>query len=500
VASLVYTRPFLYPKQEAAIFSSKRWALCEASTKSGKTVGAIAWIIEQALRGERGWHYWWVAPIADQARIAFSRIKAGLTPGTFTARETPTPTITILNGAVIDCKSADRPDSLYGEDVFGGVFDEASRSQAEAWHAFRSTLTQTRGSAVLIGNVKGRKNWFYEFCRRVEKGDEPNGSYQRITWRDAVEAGVLDIEEIEDARRNLPEMVFRELYEAQASDDGGNPFGLQHIAACIGPISNQPPAAFGVDLAKSQDWFVVTGLDISGRVCHFSRWQHVPWRESVRRVHAIVGEDTPTLVDSTGLGDPVLEELQVGHGNISGFHFSNLSKQRIIEGLAVGIQSHEIQYPEGPISAELEVFEFERRGGRWYYSAPEGYHDDCVYSLALSREQLTATVPGANMIGYMQAAGAAEAVEQMRIPTLAEETRAETRELMPWRVGPSASDLLDNDLNELYEDTIRNHPTMRRQLICAGCGQAITDLTRISDGMHFWHAGCARLGLNVRAA
>ena len=40
-----------------------------------------------------------------------------------------------------------------------------------------------------------------------------------ITWEDAVEAGILELEEIEDARRQLPAAVFRELYEAKASDD-----------------------------------------------------------------------------------------------------------------------------------------------------------------------------------------------------------------------------------------------------------------------------------------
>ena len=104
-----FTRPELYAKQREALFCPERWALCEASTKSGKTVGCIAWILEQAFAGQSGMNYWWIAPVADQARIAYSRVKNGLTKGSFTALESPTPRIILMNGALIWFKSADNP-------------------------------------------------------------------------------------------------------------------------------------------------------------------------------------------------------------------------------------------------------------------------------------------------------------------------------------------------------------------------------------------------------
>lgn len=483
-----YDRPYLYPKQLSAIFSKSRWNLCEASTKSGKTVGAIVRIIEAGLSARAGQNFWWVAPIGDQARIAFNRVKQNLTPGTFDPRETPVPTITLLTGAVISFKSADNPDSLYGEDVFGVVFDEASRAKPEAWTAVRSTLTATRGWGVLIGNVKGRRNWFYEFCRRVESGKEPNGHYERITWRDAVAAGVLDVEEIEDARRNLPEREFHELYDAEASDDGGNPFGLLYIAECVRPLSERPAAAFGIDLAKKQDYLVVIGLDDHGDVCAFHRWRGIPWRESIRRIHAIVGEDVPALVDSTGVGDPVLEELQVGHGNFSGLTFSTQAKQRIMEGLAVSIQGNEIGFPAGPIVQELETFEYVFTRTATLYAAPYGYNDDCVCSLALARQQLTERQPGENFIQYMRESLANEKTRQLEpVPEVAPNNR-------PWRpevIAPPKVDL-DNELTELYNKTFASLTTSI-SVVCAGCGKKITDASKVSDGEFTWHRGCALL-------
>ncbi len=482
-----YTRPYLYPKQRDAIFSPKRWALCEASTKSGKTVASIARIIEWGLLGNGtvraapGQNYWWVAPVSDQARIAFSRVKQGLTSGSFTARETPVPTISLLTGPSLVFKSSDNPDSLYGEDVYGAIIDEASRCRPEAWYAVRSTLTATRGPCVLIGNVKGRKNWFYEFCRRVEDGLEPNGSFLRITWRDAVDAGVLDLDEIEDARRNLPENVFRELYEAVASDDSGNPFGEAHIHACIGDLSNDPPVAFGVDLAKKQDYLVVIGLDAAGRTCNFQRWQNVPWRDSIRRIHDIIGEDVPALVDSTGIGDPVLEELQAGHGNFVGYHFTATSKQRLMEGLAVSIQGHEIRYPDGPIKNELLRFEYEltRTGVR--YSAAEGFNDDCVCALALAREQWSTTAPGASLMQFYETQTRDAQARDKR------ELESEALAVIPSRPARLSAETLDNELTELYRATVSQYQPA--ETVCYACAKPVR-ASRATDGVHVWHPEC----------
>src|SRR5689334_5599802 len=119
---LVYQRPWMYAKQEAAIFAPERIVCIEASTKSGKTVGCMVWLAEQAMGGKAGRNYWWVAPIYPQAKIAYRRLKRGLPAQVFTANENEL-TLTLANGAVIWFKGADRPDSLYGEDVYAAVID-----------------------------------------------------------------------------------------------------------------------------------------------------------------------------------------------------------------------------------------------------------------------------------------------------------------------------------------------------------------------------------------
>lgn len=382
---LNYQRPRLYQKQSDAFFNDKRYSLCEASTKAGKTVGGMAWLTERGMRGKEGQNRWWVAPVVPQASIAYRRIKRGLPADLIKTWDTDK-IIQLPNKSFLWFKSGEKPDNLYGEDVYDAVIDEASRLREESWHAVRSTLTATKGQIRMIGNVKGRQNWFYRMARLAEAGD-PSMYYGKIIAADAVAAGVISAAEVEDARRHLPDQVFRELYLAEPSDDGGNPFGLKAILECLGPMSSLMPVVWGVDLAKSVDWSVAIGLDRNGRTCRFDRWQG-PWPETKARIWRLVG-NTKAFVDSTGVGDPIVDDLQRGHGtgrrpNFEGFKFTAQSKQMIMEGLAAAIQGKKVIFPDGVIRHELENFEYEYTRTGVKYSAPQGLHDDCVCALALA--------------------------------------------------------------------------------------------------------------------
>lgn len=352
---------------------------------SGKTISCIAWLVEQALFQKRGRNVWWVAPTFVQAQIAFRRAKNGLPKAIYKANQSAL-TITLINGVTIWFKSGEKPDGLFGEDVWACVIDEASRCRAEAFHAVRSTLTATRGPLRLIGNLKGRKNWFYNLCRKAESG-EPGMHYSKLTAHDAIEAGIISADEVEAARRQLPEAVFKELYLAEPSDDGGNPFGLTAIERCvIGEMSNGEPVAWGVDLAKSVDWTVAIALDEESRVCRFERWQ-ASWQHTEDLLVELIG-GVPGFVDSTGVGDPILEKLVNRGLLVEGYKFTGPSKQQLMEGLAMDIHQQAVRYPDGILRNELDTFEYEftRTGVR--YSAPSGLHDDCVCALALARSRV----------------------------------------------------------------------------------------------------------------
>lgn len=392
-----YTRPFLYPYQTSILDSAARFTVTEAATKVGKTASHIIWLFEQALLCKKGQSVWWVAPSIGQAKMAYDRMKQQITnKEIFTSNETHR-VITLKTGAKIEFKTAEKPDNLYGDDVYAFVFDEFTRAREGAWHALRSTITSTGGKGKFIGNVKGRKNWGHKMAMKAKTGDDPNYEYFRITAYDAANAGMLTkdgrpfIEEIESAKIDLPESVFKELYLAEASEDGSNPFGIQFIQQCIFPISINPSVAFGGDLAKSVDWTVEIGLDKYGSTSHFRRYQ-MDWRSTISSFVAL--PPAPTRMDSTGVGDPIVEAVQAARQNVSGFKFNQYSKQQLMEGLALAIQQKKISFPPGIIVDELESFEYEytRTGVR--YTAPAGMTDDCVCALALAYDQFKETGTG----------------------------------------------------------------------------------------------------------
>tara|TARA_R110002012_G_scaffold305588_2_gene509776 strand:- start:528 stop:1727 length:1200 start_codon:yes stop_codon:yes gene_type:complete len=375
------TRP-LYTKQKRAIFAPERYSIIEASTKSGKTHGCIAWLLEEAITiGSEGRTFWWVAPTYNQSKIAFTRLVRSLPQDLIQKINNYEMSVVLDNGAKIRHLSAEKPDGLYGEDCYGAVLDEVTRMREEAWYAVRSTLTATRSRARLIGNVKGKKNWAYKLARRAEAG-EHDWHYARLTAVDAIDGGVLSSDEIADAKRTLPPEVYRELYEAEPSDDVGNPFGLEAIMACKGEISTKPSVCFGVDLAKSVDWTVIIGLDDDGAVSYFERFQ-LDWDGTERRVISAIGDEA-ALVDSTGVGDPIFERLQKQNPLIEGFKFTQGSKQQIMEGIAVAIQNREVVIPDNVLLQELLDFEYEYTRTGTKYSAPVGLHDDAVCAFALA--------------------------------------------------------------------------------------------------------------------
>ena len=376
--------PALYPKQHAAFFNDARVSVCEATTKAGKSVGGLTWQAWRAINVNPGSARLWVEPTFPLAKRMFERMEriySRMDPSRDLGWDLNRSELYFVHpgGSRQYFKGSDRPDLIYGTDAEDAVIDEGSRCKEEAFFAVRSVLTATRGPLRIIGNVKGRKNWQYRLARRAEAGTDPGLQYHKITADDAVEAGVLDREEIEQARALLPDHVFRELYMAEASDDSGCPF--QGIRDCIIPrLSDLPPVVWGWDVARDVDFTAGIALDCNGDVCRFEHWQR-PWDETIDQ---IARTNCANIVDETGLGKPVVELIQRRHGNTKGVIFSQQSKQAMMQSLAVAIKSRQIRFPDGMIANELESFEYEYREHGIRYSAPEGMHDDCVCALALA--------------------------------------------------------------------------------------------------------------------
>jgi phage FluMu gp28-like protein len=383
-----WTPPPLAGYQMAFMASGARYTIIEAATKTGKTAACLVWLLREALAGRRGQNFWWVAPVKRQALIAQRRMARTFyecrKDGYEVVVQQSEGRLTLPGGQVISFLSGFQTDNLYGEDVCAVVIDEATRCKEGTWHAVRSTLTATGGPAMIIGNVKGRQNWVRSLIHRAHsEGRNSDYAVYRITAYDAAEAGIVTLAEIEDAKASLPEAMFRELYLAEPAEDGANPFGLESIRNClVTKMSSRPARFFGVDLARHHDWTVIIGLDDRGVVASFERLK-APWATITERIRAMVGRQA-AFIDSTGVGDPIAEELERSTSRIQRFQFNARSKQHLMEELAMAIQAGEVHFPDGIIAEELRQMQRMAERAAIRYEAAAGQHDDCVCALALA--------------------------------------------------------------------------------------------------------------------
>lgn len=211
--------PELTSYQEEILNSESRFTVVIASTKVGKTFMMIWYLFKLAHspKSKAGNQYFWLAPTFETSKIAFDKMKE-LIYGLKGYKTTEKPMlITCPNGAIIKFLSADNPSNIYGQEFFGGVFDEFSRvTTKDAWVAIMSTVFYTKAPIKLIGNYVNRA-WVNDIIKQCET--DPDFEFFRVDCYDAVKAGLLDIKEVEAAKRRHTKAEFQELYLGIASDN-----------------------------------------------------------------------------------------------------------------------------------------------------------------------------------------------------------------------------------------------------------------------------------------
>ena len=142
----------------------------------------------------------------------------------------------------------------------------------------------------------------------------------------------------------------------------------------------------GVDLAKYIDFTVITVLNEQNQLVYFDRFQQLDWvfqKKMIKQVADIYKANV--VLDSTGLGDPIFDDLSRTGMNVLSYKITIQSKKELIENLSLMIQQQKITFPDIPeLINELKIFGYKQLERGFQYSAPEGYHDDCVISLALA--------------------------------------------------------------------------------------------------------------------
>lgn len=406
--------PQLY--QEEIHNDPSRYKVIVRGRRGGKTEEEIQGIVMDAVTNPG--RHWLVGPNYRQIKsIAWTRLKAVLDVDkdwVFNEQElyAHNPKILDENGTPtrIELKGADKEDSLVGVAVKSLRVDEAALVKSNVWSlVLRPMLADHKAPAYFYSTPRG-KNWFYDLYMRGVNGDEGWKSWRQPTSINSY----ISPEEIAEMRRDMTEMMFSQEVLAEFLSEETGVF--KKIRQCI-VGSYKPPVAgrfyvMGVDLAKTVDFTVLTVMDsVTREVVAWERFQDLAWSIQKLRVQELASRYNNALciIDSTGVGDPIAEDLS--HSGISlwyqgekpGYKFTNDSKSQLINNLAISIEQRRITFPYEPILIdELQAFEYSiTDGGRIKYGAPDGKHDDCVISLALACWALKSQLVEAQMLSQV---------------------------------------------------------------------------------------------------
>lgn len=363
-----------HPGQEKVLSEAKRFnALC-CGRRWGKSALAVNLLSETSLDGNPAGYF---TPTYKLLDGTYNECLAALEP--VITRKNEHQFIELITGGRIEFWSLENELAGRSRKYKRSIIDEAAFNSNlwQRWtESIRPTLSDLKGDAWFLSTPRG-KNDFFKIWSRGKSG-EPNWmSWQMSTYTNPY----IDPSEVDDAKADLPADAFAQEYMAEFSDNVANPFGYAFIKQCTYPMSTEPAVCFGIDLAKSFDYTVIIGLDKNGSVCYLDRFQK-DWRQTVQTIRNL--PNVAIALDSTGVGDPIGEDIARWMSNVELFRFTSTSKQQIMEGLAVAIQQRKITFPDGIITDELSNFEYVYTRTGVKYSAPSGMHDDCVCALALA--------------------------------------------------------------------------------------------------------------------
>jgi hypothetical protein len=376
----------LHPMQQAVRDEAARFNVVNCGRRWGKTVLGLDLAMDAALDGlPVGWFaptYKFLAePWADACRTLADVI----------ARKSSTDKrIELLTGGVIDFWTLDDGDAGRGRKYARAVLDEAAmvRGLDSAWQkAIRPTLADLKGDAWFLSTPRGH-DFFWKAHAWGQSSDHPEWA----SWTMPTASNpYIDADEIEAARKQLPERVFRQEFLAEFIEDAGGVFRLVAEAVDRGRNANEPPQqgrsyTLGVDLARVEDFTVLCVLDGDGRQVYHERFNQISWERQIASIKAVADRYRATIyLDSTGVGDPIWERLR-GVASVNPYQFTNSSKEKLIDHLAMQVEQGRLRLMDVPDQTnELLAYQYELTPSRNVrMNAPEGMHDDCVISLALA--------------------------------------------------------------------------------------------------------------------
>lgn len=378
--------------QDQVMSAEERFQILCAGRRWGKTeVGAA-----RAIRATRKHQQmvWWVAPTYKIVKRGYRKVLSQLDKRLLT-HEPPQDSafdagrsvvLKFKNQSRMEFYSAERPEGMLGEGVDFVVLDEASKMPKNVWEqTVRPTLMDHQGRSLMISTPTGR-NWFYYLWLR---GQDPDHADYRSWQYTTADNPYIPPEEVEEMEESMPLIVYQQEVLAQFISSAGSVFRFNDdIVVPHGKPHGH--VVVGVDLAKTNDFTVFeAACSEDGTPCGYDRFNDVSWpmqrnrlKSFVRKLRKDGATHVSIAMDSTGVGDPFVDDLEADGYDVIGINFTK-TKQHMVMQLAKDLEDGYVRIgPERVEEIENYTYQVTDRG-RFTYSAPEGQHDDVVSALML---------------------------------------------------------------------------------------------------------------------
>lgn len=373
---------------EEIIQSPEKYHIASIGRQFGKSLMGMNLMLYWAIN-HRPCQILWVSPVYSQAQKVHKELMMAIgNSGIVESNNYSSNELKLKTGSTIYFRSAERYDNIRGMTLDYAVIDEAAFIKDDAWaEAIRPTLVVKGKKVLFISTPKG-KNWFYDL---YQLGISPDYDNYKAYKGSSYDTPYIDPQELFDAKKTVPEKVFKQEYLAEFLDAGGEVFSnLTAIEHHTWPQA-QGNVFCGIDLAKQEDYTVATFMDSTGKVLEIYRNNKSTWNVMVEEITALLKKyNASTLIEVNSIGDVIYEQIKQRHSNTHPFTTTSKSKNEIIEGLILDVNEQSISIPSKqlfpPLQHEMEIFTYDynpkTRSVR--YTHPNGMHDDTVISLALS--------------------------------------------------------------------------------------------------------------------
>ena len=299
-----------------------------------------------------------------------------------------------INGSVLTFFSAEQGSSLRGQTFNYMICDEFAfhkQEQTDGTHLWNDILSPTlkaRGrKCIFVSTPLGKNNIFYEMYQRGLSDDFPKyASILKTIYDD----GFVTEEDIEEIKKGIPELSFRQEYMCEWLDDGLSFF--QGYTECFDIERYTGNKSWiGVDCSgDGSDATVCAKINENGEIELFEAVGTLDMK--YRQIADFINRTNPVAVycEINGLGSPMYNEIRKLVRNKSKLYewtTSNSSKEEIISDLAVAIANKDVHFFKNDMKTYNELGNFVvsvSKSRKLTFAARGSSHDDRVMAIAIA--------------------------------------------------------------------------------------------------------------------